>query len=56
MCILAHSEDPDEMWLHCLLLNTKNIFKEKEIQFYFESITCDPWIYTMDHAKFILSN
>ena len=56
MFILANSEDPDEM-LHnaTLFAKTKTIFREK-IQFHLEIITCDPWIYTMDHPKFIVSN
>ena len=33
--------------LHCLLRNKRSL--EKEIQYFFESITCEPSIYTMDH-------
>ena len=40
--------------LHCLL--RQNQISEKEIQFYFELMTFDPWIYAMDHPKFIISN
>ena len=57
MCILANSEDPDEMPhsvafhqdLHCLL-NRKR-YSEKEIQSYLEIITCDPSIYTEQQKK-----
>ena len=59
---LANSEDPDEMphdaafhlGLHCLLRQKRSA--EKEIQFLFGNITCDPSIYTMDHPKFMVSN
>ena len=61
MCILANSEDPDEM-LHNVALNqnlqlakTKRS-SEKKYNFYLEIIPCDPWIYIMDHPKFIVSN
>ena len=54
MDTLANSEDPDEMahkaafhqGLHCLL--RQNQSSEKEIQYIFEIITCDPPIYMMD--------
>ena len=58
---LAISEELDEMQhnvvfhqgLHCLL--SKNQSSEKEIQYYFEIITCDPLIYTMDHPESFLT-
>ena len=61
MGILANSEDPDEMphyaafhlGLHCLLRLKRS--SGKEIQSFFEIITCDPSIYTMNHPKFIAS-
>ena len=40
--------------LHCLLSQKRS--SEKEIDFFFLIITCDPLIYTMDHSKFIISN
>ena len=53
---LANSEEPDEMphnvafhqGLHCLL--GQNQSSEKEIKYFFESITGDPSIDTMDMA------
>ena len=62
MCILAKSEDPDEMLhdvafhpdFHCML--RQNDLQRKKYNFYLEIITCDPSIYTMDHSKFIVSN
>ena len=62
MSTLANGEDPDEMahnaaflhGLHCLL--RQNLSSEKEIQFYLETITYAPSIYTMDHPGFIVSN
>ena len=62
MCTLANSEDPDEMLcnvafhqvLDCLLRQKRS--SEKKTKFYFEIITCDPLIYTMDHPKFIVLN
>ena len=63
MCIgtVTNSGDPDErpqnVAFHqsprCLLRQKQS--SEKEIQFYFEIITCDPLIYTMDLPKFIVS-
>ena len=58
---VTNSEDPDEMHLnvafhqgpHCLLRQKQS--SEKEIQFYFEMITCDPLMYAMDLPKFIVS-
>ena len=40
--------------LHCLLRH--KLSSEKEILFCLEIITCDPWMYTMDLPKFIVSN
>ena len=62
MCILANSKDPDEMshyatfnqGPHCLPRQKQS--SGKEMQFYFEIITCDPLIYTMNPLKFIVSN
>ena len=62
MSTLANSEDPDEMLhnaafhqgLHCLPRQKQS--SEKERQFYLESITCDPTIYTKDNPKFIVPN
>ena len=62
MCILANSEDPDEMPhsvafhqdLHCLLNRKQS--SEKIIKSYLEIITCDPSIYTMGCAMCIASN
>ena len=59
MGTLANSEDPDEMThhaafrqgLHCLL--RQNHSSEKEIQFFFGIITCDPSIYTTDHPSLL---
>ena len=59
--IVTDSEDPDEMlWntafhqgLNCLLRQKQS--SEKEMQFNFEIITCDPLMYTMDLPKFIVS-
>ena len=34
---------------------TNDLQRENELQFYLEIITCDPWIYTMDHPKFIVT-
>ena len=61
MGTLANSENPDEMpqnaafhqGLPCLLSQKQS--SEKEIQFYFEILTCDPSLYTVDHPKFIVS-
>ena len=53
MRTLANSEDPDEM-PHCLLSPKQSSYKE--IQYYFEVITCDTSIYTIDHPIFIVSN
>ena len=58
MGTLTISEDPDKMphnaafhqGMHCLL--RPNQSSEKEIQYFLEIITCDPSIYTMDHADF----
>ena len=58
---VTNSEDSDEMHKnaafhqgpHCLLRQKQS--SEKEIQFYFEIITCDPLMYTMDLPKFIVS-
>ena len=58
---VTNSGDPDERpWNaafhqdpHCLLRQKQS--SEKEIQFYFEIITCDPLIYTMDLPKLIVS-
>ena len=55
---MTNSEDPDEMphkaafhqGLHCLLRQnqeTKSIFRERNIFFFWKIITCDPSIYTM---------
>ena len=54
MGILTNSETADEMppVLHCLL--RQNLSSEKEIQYFFEIITCIPSIYIMDHPVFIL--
>ena len=57
----TNSEDPDEMphnaafhqSLHWLLRLKRS--SGKEIQSYFEIITCDPLISTMNHPKFIAS-
>ena len=59
--IVTNSEDPDEMpqnvafhqGLNCLL--RQKLSSEKEMQFYFEIITCDPLMYTMDLPKFSVS-
>ena len=59
---LANSDDPNKMahttalhqGMHCLL--RQNCSLEKEIQFYLGFIACDPYIYTMDLPKFIVSN
>ena len=40
---------------HFYLLRQKQ-FSEGKIQFYFEIISCDLSIYTMDHPKFIVSS
>ena len=62
----ANSEDPDEMphdvafhqGLHFLLRQKQS--SEKEIQYFLEIITCDPFIYTMytclDKQKFSAEN
>ena len=60
MGILANSEDPDEMkhnvafhrGLHCLL--EKMDLQRKKYNIFFEIITRDPSIYTMDHHDFIV--
>ena len=57
MCSLANSGDPGKMLhnavfhqgLHCWLRQKRS--SEKELQFYFEIITCDPSNYIMDHFK-----
>ena len=66
MCILANSEDQDEMphnvafhqGLHGLLGQKGSPEKFKKYNFYLEIVTCDPLLYTcsMDHSKFIVSN
>ena len=50
MGTMANSKDPDEMppYLHCL----QNPSSEKEIQYFFETITCCPSLCTMDHPDF----
>ena len=61
MGTFVNREDPDEMphnaafhqGLNCLL-RLKGT-SEKEIQFYFKIITCDPSISTINHPKFIVS-
>ena len=58
----ANSEDLDEMphnlafhlGLHHLL--GQNRSSEKEIQYFWESITFDPSLYTMHHPDFIVCN
>ena len=58
MGTLANSADPDEMppyaafhqGLHCLWRHIRS--SEKEIHF---GGTCDPSIFTMEHADFIVS-
>ena len=60
---MANREDPDilqhlipggfHQGLHCLL--RQNQSSEKEIQYFFEIITCDSPIYIMDHSDFIIS-
>ena len=52
MSTLANSEDSDEMPHKT---GQKMVFM-KEIQYYLEIITRDPLIYTMDHAKLIVSS
>ena len=60
MDTLTNSLDPDEMphnaafhqGLHCFLRENRS--SEKEIQYYFEIITCDTSIYAMDHPDFIV--
>ena len=60
MGTLANNEDPDEMphdaafhqRLHYLV--KQNRPSEKEIQYFLETITCEPSIYTMDHPDFIV--
>ena len=37
------------------LLLRQKVSSEKEIQFYFEIITCNPLMYRMDLPKFIVS-
>ena len=59
---MANREDPDilqhlmlggfHQGLHCLL--KQNQSSEKEIQYFFEIITCDSPIYTMDDSDFII--
>ena len=57
----TNSEDPEEMpknaafhqGLHCLLKQKQS--SEKEMQIYFEIITCDPLMYTMDLPQSIVS-
>ena len=57
---MANSEDPDlhiaafYQGLQCLL--RQNQSSEKEIQYYLETITCDPSIYIVDHSDCIESN
>ena len=59
MATLANSIDPDEMphnaafhqGLHCLL--RQNQPSEKQIRYFWEIITSDPSVYTMDHPDFI---
>ena len=54
------SEDPDEMLhnvafhkgLHCFL--RQNLSSEKEIQYFWEIITCDPSIYAMDYPDLFI--
>ena len=62
MGTLANREDQDEMphnvafhqGLHCL--TRQNQSSEKEIQYFFEIITRDPTVYTMDNPKLIACN
>ena len=59
---MGNSEDPDEMphnvsfhrGLHCLL--RQNLSSEKRIQYFLETVTCDPSIYTMVHPDLTVSN
>ena len=62
MGTLANSEDPDEMLhnvafhqgLHLLLRQDRSL--EKEIQYFFRIVTCDPSLYIMDHLDIAVSN
>ena len=61
MRTLANSEDSDEMLHdaafhqgHDFLLRS-NAFQRNKYIFFFEIITCNPSIYTLDHPKFIES-
>ena len=38
--------------LHCLLRQNRS--SENEIQNFWEIMTCDPFIYTMDHSDFLV--
>ena len=59
---MANNEDPDEMshkaafyqGLHCLLIPNRS--SGVEIYNCFEIITCNPFIYTMDHPDLTVSN
>ena len=56
---LANIVDPDDnaafyQGRHCLL--SQNQSSEKEIQYLFENISCDPSIYTMEHPDLTVSN
>ena len=61
MGILANSENPDEMphyaafhqGVHCLPRPKQS--SVKEIHLCLEIITCEPFICTMNHPKFIVS-
>ena len=53
MSILTNDEGPDEMPF--IRAKKKSIFRERNTIF-FESITCEPSIYTMDHPDITVSN
>ena len=63
MGTLANSEDPDEMPHLCGISSGSTLFakkkrsdlQRKKYNNYLEIITCDPWIYTMDNPKLIVS-
>ena len=62
MDILANTVDPDEVLpdvamhqdLHCLLCQNRS--SEKEIQYVWDIMTCDPSKYTLNHPALTASN
>ena len=50
---LANSKDPDEFHPALLCLRRHKPSSAKEIQYYLESLSYDPSIYTMDQSDFL---